>query len=208
MGKNIEKMYILNPEGRYKMNVAVCTKNQEVKKYIDDRKDITAFFSDDLDIDVNEYDLTIVDISMCSGRLDTAKMQSNRTVFMIPELTKENIEKTINNFKVDVSLFRYSFNGEKHTIDLNDVVLFESKHRQVRAYFENGESVRFYKKLDDVQEEIDNYVFFLRINKSCLINSIHCDIQKDEVTVFNRHIPVSRTYKKEFKERIKVIENM
>lgn len=208
MRNKIKKMYILSTEREHRMNIAVCTKNQEVKKLIDDREDITVFFSNNLDIEVEEYDLTIVDISMCSGRLETAKMQSSRTVFIIPELTKENIEKTINNFKIDVSLFHYSFNGETHTIDLNDVVFFESKHRQVRAYFENGESVRFYKKLDDVQKEIDDYVFFLRINKSCLVNSIHCNIQKDEVTVFNRHIPVSRTYKKEFKERIKIIENM
>lgn len=203
-----KKRCILKEKEEKKMTVIVCTKNQEIRNLIEEKEDIIIFFSEDIDIKVREYDLVIIDIELCNSKLDIARLQSNRTVFIMSELTNENMDKVLCDFKVGEHLFSYSFKGVAYTIDLNDVVYFESKHREVIAYFENGESVRFYSKLDDVQARIDDYVFFLRVNKSCLVNFNHCEIKKNEVSVSNRLIPVSRTYKKSFKERIQMIQNM
>lgn len=203
-----KKLCILKEKKERKMIVIVCTRNQKIKNLMEEKEDITLFFSNDIDIKVCEYDLVIVDIEMCNSKLDIARLQSGRTVFIMSELTDKNMDKVLCNYKVGEQLFSYSFNGKVYTVDLNDVVYFESKHREVIAYFENGESVRFYSKLDDVQSKIEDYVFFLRVNKSCLVNYNHCKINKYEVSVSNKIIPVSRTYKGAFKERIQIIQNM
>lgn len=203
-----KKSYILKEKKEKKMTVIVCTRNQELRDFMQKKEDIVVFFSGDTDIQVCEYDLVIVDIELCGSKLDVARLQSSRTVFIMPELTNKNLDKVLCNFKVGEHLFSYSFKGDTFTIDLNDVVYFESKHREVLAYFENGESVRFYGKLDDVQSRTEDYIFFLRVNKSCLVNYNHCEIRKHEVIISNRAVPVSRTYKEAFKKRMQIIQNM
>lgn len=191
------------------MTVAVCTKNKNLMKLVKEKDGREVFFINDIeDVETKQFDLTIVDIDMCSERLDVARLQSSRTVFIKLDPTEESIENIIDNFNVDYFPFKYYFSGKQHTIELPDIAYFESRHREIRAYFENNQYVRFYGKLDDVQKRVDNYVQFLRVNKSCLVNYIHCDIKNYEVRVLDRQILVSRTYREEFKKRLKIIKNM
>ncbi|MCM1159343.1 MAG: LytTR family transcriptional regulator [Bacteroidales bacterium] len=191
------------------MNILVCTKNEALVEEMQkkENEDIAIFISRDLNVQIPEYDLVIVDMELCSGKLDIARLQSSRTVFILKDVD-EHIDKLISDFWIGERLFRYRINGEELAVDLNDIIYFESNHRIITAYRDNDEPIRFYRKLDDVQREVDDYIFFLRVNQSCLVNYNYCAIKNDEVTVRKRKLQVSRTYKKAFKNRLKIIKNM
>lgn len=211
MRKNIEKMHILNSERGNRMNVIVCTQNKNLKKTVQKQQttgDVDIFFSDDLDIEIRAYDLVIVDISLCEGRLDVAKMQSNVTVFLMLDITEQNVDKVMYDFGTGEYPFTYSFSGKEHTVDLNDIAYFESRHKIVRGYNEEGAFIRFYDKLDQVQKKIDDFVFFLRVNKSYLVNYNYCKIEKDVVKISGKEIKISRAYKAEFQKRLDIIKLM
>lgn len=211
MRKNIEKMHILNSERGNRMNVIVCTQNKNLKKTVQKQQttgDVDIFFSDDLDIEIKAYDLVIVDISLCEGRLDVAKVQSNVTVFLMLDITEQNVDKVMYDFGTGEYPFTYSFFGKEHTVDLNDIAYFESRHKIVRGYNEEGAFIRFYDKLDQVQKKVDDFIFFLRVNKSYLVNYNYCKIEKDVVKISGKEIKISRSYKKELMRRLDVIKSM
>lgn len=211
MRKNIEKMHILNSERGNRMNVIVCTQNKNLKKTMQKQQttgDVDIFFSDNLDIEIRAYDLVIVDISLCEGRLDVAKMQSNVTVFLMLDITEQNVDKVMYDFGTGEYPFTYSFSGKEHTVDLNDIAYFESRHKIVRGYNEEGAFIRFYDKLDQVQKKVNDFVFFLRVNKSYLVNYNYCKIEKDVVKISGKEIKISRSYKKELMRRLDVIKSM
>lgn len=211
MRKEIEKRYILNSERENRMNIVVCTQNSKLKKTMQKKqrtKNVDIFFSDDLDIEIKAYDLVIVDISLCEGRLDVARLQSNATVFLMLNVIEQNVDKVIYDFGTGEYPFTYSFSGKEHTVDLNDIAYFESCHKIVRGYNEEGAFIRFYDKLDQVQKKVDDFVFFLRVNKSYLVNYNYCSIEKDVVKISGKEIKISRSYKKEFQKRLDIIKLM
>lgn len=211
MRKEIEKRYILNSERENRMNIVVCTQNSKLKKTMQKKqrtKNVDIFFSDDLDIEIKAYDLVIVDISLCEGRLDVARLQSNATVFLMLNVIEQNVDKVIYDFGTGEYPFTYSFSGKEHTVDLNDIAYFESCHKIVRGYNEEGAFIRFYDKLDQVQKKVDDFVFFLRVNKSYLVNYNYCSIEKDVVKISGKEIKISRSYKKELMRRLDIIKSM
>lgn len=205
-----DNMYIQKDGRRGRiMNIAVCTKNPKIRKMVRDQKDIMIFYIDRLDdLQEQEFDLALIDIALCKGKLSVTKYQSARTVFLLLDITEESINEVIASFYVGVIPFTYSFNGLEYTIDLNDIVYFESEHREIKGYYENGEYIRFYDKLDNVESMVDDTVMFLRINKSCLVNYNYCKIQKDNVDVMDQQMHISRTYKKSVQERLNIIKSM
>lgn len=191
------------------MNVVVCVKDSNLREMIQKKEDLEVFFIDDIDdIAFSEFDLIIIDITLCSGKLDVAKTHSDKTVFVISGITEEIIDELIDLYRIGEHPFKYKFSGKEYIADLNDIVYFESNHRLVRGYNEAGRFIKFYGKLDDVQKRVDDFVFFLRVNKSCLVNYNHCHINDYSVTVANRQLQVSRTYRKEFKNRMEIIKKM
>lgn len=191
------------------MNVVVCMKDPSLKEMMQKKEDLEVFFIDDVDdIAFAEFDLVIIEITLCSGKLDIAKMHSDKTVFVISGITEEIIDELIDLYRIGEHPFKYKFSGKEYVADLNDIVYFESDHRLIRGYNEAGRFIKFYSKLDDVQKQVDDFVFFLRVNKSCLVNYNHCHVENYSVTVANRQLQVSRTYRKEFKNRMEIIKKM
>lgn len=190
------------------MTVAVCTNNSMIKELLQKKDDIDVFFSDDTEIEVQEYDLVMVDIALCKSKSDIAAMQSSRTVYILAEITEQSIDRVLYNFRVGEHPFTYTFYGKEHTVDLNDIVYFESKHKIVRGYNEEGAFIRFYNKLDEVQKKVDDFVYFIRVNKSHLVNYNYCTIEKDKVTVIGKEIRISRKYKKELKKQLDIIKRI
>lgn len=191
------------------MTVAILSKNKNIKKLIKDDDGILFCFLDNVgNINIEIFDLIIVDVFYCNGKLDIAKLQSNRTIFVLLELTEESLKKAISNFQIGEVPFTYKNNGKKYTIDLNDIVYFESRHKVVRGYNDRGEFIKFYAKLDDVERSVEHAVKFLRVNKSYLVNYDYCSIQKDGVDILNKYIQISRTRKDEFFEKLNIIEKM
>lgn len=191
------------------MNIAVCTKKQRIRKFFKSQGNVEVFFIENInEVEVPEFDLIIADVDLCSGKLDVAKLQSTRTVYIMTELSEDNIDKLIQDFRIGEHPFTYTFSGKEYTVDLNDIVYFESRHKVVRGYNEAGEFIRFYDKLDEVQKKVDDFVFFLRVNKSYLVNFNYCTVSKDKVTIAERQIQISRTYKKDFEKRLEIIKSM
>ena len=97
--------------------------------------------------------------------------------------------------------YTYSINGINFRTDLNDVLYISSYKRKVYMLNNKGETIEFYGKLDDVEQEIkelsDN---FLRINKSYLINKLFVSKWgKNDVTIGDNVLNVSSKYKPFYK---------
>lgn len=191
------------------MNVVVCVKDSNLREMIQKKEDLEVFFIDDIDdIAFSEFDLIIIDITLCSGKLDVAKTHSDKTVFVISGITEEIIDELIDLYRIGEYPFKYKFSGKEYTVDLNDIVYFESRHKIIRGYNEQGAFIRFYGKLDELQKKVDDFIFFLRVNKSHLVNYNYCKIERDKVTVNQKQIQISRNYKKELMKRLQMIKEM
>ena len=191
------------------MNVVVCMKDSGLVEMMQKKEDLEVFFLDDVnDIAFAEFDLIIIDISLCSGKLDITKAHSDKTVFVISSITEEVIDELIDLYRIGEYPFKYKFSGKEYTVDLNDIVYFESRHKIIRGYNEQGAFIRFYGKLDELQKKVDDFIFFLRVNKSHLVNYNYCKIERDKVTVNQKQIQISRNYKKELMKRLQIIKDM
>lgn len=191
------------------MIVAVCSDNLKVRRIVSGKKDINAFFLDNLkDVAIPEYDLVLVDMEMCQSNLDVSRMRSKRTVFFMAELNSASIEKLLYNFGIGEHLYQYTFQGNQYSLDLDEVIYFESDNRVINAFHTSADPARFYGKLDDVQDDIDDYVFFLRVSKSRLVNYNHCNINGYNVEIEGEVFTVTRKYRQEFKKRLDIIKNM
>lgn len=146
--------------------------------------------------DADEADIIILDIdSMDQTDMKRIKREKD-IVLMTQELTEENISKMITYCMEDIKKdYSYKWNGRKKMLNLDDIIYFESVHRIIKAYKENGEYVQFYKKLDDLQQEIQNLKMFIRPNQSHLVNLKYCKFEKQFVIVGEKRIHITRKYK-------------
>lgn len=90
-------------------------------------------------------------------------------------------------------------NGHEHRIDLLDVPYIESELRVIKLHT-FSDIIQFYGKLDRVQNDISSICnFFLRPNKSFLVNS-HCidSVCRKQVIVRGKEISITDTYRSEF----------
>ena len=86
-------------------------------------------------------------------------------------------------------------------IQLNKVLYFMSDVRVIEAHMENGEILRFYKKLDELQASLSD-LSFLRCHKSFLVNSRRITkITREYLFVGDEKVPVSRTYYVKMREQ-------
>jgi DNA-binding LytR/AlgR family response regulator len=96
-------------------------------------------------------------------------------------------------------LYTYKSNGMINTINLNEVKYFESQHRVIIVYLNNGSILRFYSKLDDVEQEVDSITpCFVRVNKSYLVNMHYIkNYSKNKVLLCDEDIELHLTHKYE-----------
>lgn len=133
--------------------------------------------------------------------------------FLSKPITSEKLTETLNSALMRINylqshyLYRYKSKGVVNTINLKDVMYFESRHRIVIIYMKNQTTLTFYSKLDDVDQEVRKICpFFLRVSKSFFINNNyikHCTKQK-VCLIDNTLIKVTQKYKNEI---ISYIEN-
>lgn len=97
--------------------------------------------------------------------------------------------------------YNYIFNGEMHTLNLSEVSYFYSFNRKVYAHMNDGKEVFFYKKIDEVENEINDICyFFARANKSYLVNlrSVKNITHKKLTTMNNISISITQKYRDDF----------
>lgn len=93
----------------------------------------------------------------------------------------------------------------KEWIPLQNVKYLVSDRRKVRAVLESpGDSIEFYMKLDDIEEQLRG-AKFLRCHQSYLINARHVLYWEEGSIVLTggEKIPVSRRYRKEVNQKLK-----
>lgn len=103
-------------------------------------------------------------------------------------------------------LYKYKTNGYTNTINLKDVMYFESRHRVIIIHMKNQTSFTFYGKLDVVEQEVlDIYPFFLRASKSFFINiNFVKRFQMSEVCLLDDTIiKITYGYEKDFFSKFK-----
>lgn len=147
--------------------------------------------SNDLSLYNDEEEIIILDISSIDIR------EQNKLFF------KVNIDKCHIPFK-------YSYNGGEFKIYLDNILYFESEHRVINMHTADGRIIRFYKKLDDVQKEIDNFCdFFIRISKSVYVNYMFSDFKGYKVIIIDgRVIKVTRNYRENFKKKMQFLKSI
>lgn len=101
-------------------------------------------------------------------------------------------------------IFTYKTNQTICKIDLKEVVFFESKHRIVIIHTINEEEIKFYGKLDKIENEIEEiYPCFLRPNKSHYINYHYIEeFSNSFVKVNGMEIKITPKYNKKCMAKI------
>lgn len=105
-------------------------------------------------------------------------------------------------------LYNFTYNGLTHSVDLTNIIYIYSLKRKI--YFVDGgkdkSEKEFYGKLDIVEEEINNMVdFFIRINKSILINKNYIESYgKNEVFINDEKLSISPKYKNNVLRKLKL----
>lgn len=85
----------------------------------------------------------------------------------------ESLEQAEKNFRYLNEIFVFRFKRTTYSIPLQDILYFCSDKRIVRIVTQEGEEYIFYKKLDEIEEQIKRYnSIFLRIHKSYLVNGM------------------------------------
>lgn len=125
--------------------------------------------------------------------------------FLNKPIDKNKLDNVVNailnrlHFLNDSFLYKFKSNGMINIVNLNEVAYFESQHHVIIIHEKNGTTLRFYHKLDEVENEVcEIYPYFVRINKSYLVNFqfikiIHPNsvVLSDDITALN----VSPKYK-------------
>lgn len=126
--------------------------------------------------------------------------------YIIKPYTYEDIHKIFN------KCYRQILNHEKnqivvknnqdiHTINLDEVVYFESNLRKITAKLCDGEEISFYEKLSDLQGKI-NSTSFVRCHRSFLTNMLYVKSisGNDIITKKDFHIPISKKYNSDIRQ--------
>lgn len=114
--------------------------------------------------------------------------QSQDLAAIIDKLHKMQIENRKSQLVVKSKQDLYS-------LDLKEVVYFESSLRTITAHFHQQPPLTFYKKLNDLESEI-NQALFLRIHRSYLVNLLYVKniVEADVITQNQKRLPLSKTY--------------
>lgn len=83
----------------------------------------------------------------------------------------ESLEQAQKDYRYLNEIYVFRYKGITCSIQLQDVLYFCSDRRVVRVKMQDGEEYIFYKKLDEIEEQMQKYnTKFLRIHKSYLVN--------------------------------------
>ena len=101
-------------------------------------------------------------------------------------------------------IYSYKYYGVTYSINLKDVMYFESQHRIINIYFSDHTVKKFYGKLDDVEKEVEEmFPYFLRVNQSYYINYNHVShITTKSVVINNLSLTIGKKYKETYENKL------
>ncbi len=118
-------------------------------------------------------------------------------------LMQECIETIIRLMKIDYHRVSYDFIEGKCEIVTNELIFIENnKHKLTFNFYGKDKTLGLYKKLDDVEKDLDGYGF-LRMHKSYLVNVKYIKriINYAAVLQDGRELPIPREKIKQVKEK-------
>ncbi|MGL4913428.1 MAG: LytR/AlgR family response regulator transcription factor [Romboutsia sp.] len=86
-------------------------------------------------------------------------------------------------------------NQDIYSLKLDEVVYFESNLRKITAHLINGEEIKFYNKISNLESEINSNLF-VRCHRSFLVNLIYIKniVTSNLITTTERVLPISKKY--------------
>lgn len=122
---------------------------------------------------------------------------------------KKSLKKAIDRLSCLQNDFFYTYktNGIDKTINLKNVIYFESQHRLINICCKNNSLLQYYGKLDKVEKEISEiYPYFIRANQSFYINYNYIISRASASIILNGgneefDIKISPKYKQSFEEK-------
>lgn len=83
--------------------------------------------------------------------------------------------------------FEYQINHNNYKQDIKDIIYFVSEGRKVKMITVN-KSIEFYKKLGDIEKELNEHQFFI-CHKSYLVNNMHIrQVHAKELVMSNKDV--------------------
>ena len=103
-------------------------------------------------------------------------------------------------------LFCYFWNGKERRVDLDKILYFCSNHRIIEFKDLENNIGAFYRRLDEVEAALLGIGHFVRVGKSYLVNKNHIlSMENKELILSNgEKIPVSKAYRKNMEEKVKI----
>lgn len=187
----LESVYAGNEYNILFMDIVLDAADETSNKGTDVAKSIKNMYPETLIVYISTYDCYYKDMVQAEP---FAFCDKNVGIEKFNKIMDDAIERLKGN------RFSYSFNGEIHTVNLQDVLYMYSEHRKVYIKMKNGEETYFYSKLDDVESDIEGICsFFRRPNKSYLVNmKIAACYSMSCIKVRDEKIKISRKYKEKF----------
>lgn len=124
--------------------------------------------------------------------------------FVVKPVDKKKLFKMLDTYYSIFSgknkYLHYRWLKQDNFIRQDNIIYLQSIGRKVVAKTFDGD-VEFYDKLSKVIDKLDNNKF-CRVHKSFVINSIYVDVFKSDKVIMcdSARIPISKSYKKSFKE--------
>ena len=158
----------------------------------------TAAYIRQQQIDVDVIFLTVSKQHVYNGYIHKAY------AYLLKPIQESTFKKVLNQYvdewEQSSGFLELSTSNGLRKIWLNRVLYFSSDIRVIDAHFVN-ETIRFYGKLDEVENQIasDNFV---RCHKSFLVNQMKIDaMTREVVTVHGEKLPVSRSCYERMKQK-------
>lgn len=141
-------------------------------------------------VDVDVIFLTVSKQHVYNGYIHKAY------AYLLKPIQESTFKKVLNQYvdewEQSSGFLEVRTSGGMRKIWLHKVLYFSSDIRVIDAHFVN-EIIRFYGKLDDVEQQIDNEDF-IRCHKSFLVNKMKIDnMRRESVEVHGEILPVSRS---------------
>lgn len=100
-------------------------------------------------------------------------------------------------YSIKNKFYYYTFKGNKFKVNLKEVIYIYSQYRKIFFRLKSREEMYFYEKLDKVESELKEMdAFFIRINKSVIINKFYVDMvyANGDVIVCGEKFTISKKY--------------
>lgn len=130
--------------------------------------------------------------------------------FLHKPFTVSDLKKTLRKAKERLVYFHsefiytYKSNGIDNTIDLKNVMYFESQHRLINICCKDNNILQFYGKLNKVEKEVSGiYPYFIRTNQSFFVNYNYIIRRAASTITLSKGftIKISPKYKQSFEEK-------